>query len=594
MAGANGLGSTTVHGQTGEIRPRQEKLTGRAFYESLGSPKMVLAPMVDQSEFAWRMLTRSFLDESPNGSQAAILTYTPMLHARLFAETPKVREQAFQPLKTPWSELSEDQLASQRDFFLDGNPDLDRPLFVQFCANDPDELFRAAKYVEPFCDAVDLNLGCPQGIAKKGNYGAFLQDDWDLVYKLINRLHQGLSVPVTAKIRILETKEKTLEYAQVVLAAGASILTVHGRQRDQKGHNTGLADWSVIRYLRDSLPADTVLFANGNILRHSDIEACLEATGVDGIMSAEGNLSDPSIFAAPPSLQGRDSREYWQGRDEQSSGWRMDAVMRRYMDIIYKYVLETNPPERRPLFLPSDHVDATLGESNGTLNEQSAEEEQSSKKRKREEVQKARSPNLMSMQAHLFSLLKPLVAKHTNVRDALARCRGGDIPAFERVLTLVEAATKQGLSEYVASQETQPLAKGIPPTTTGASSITEEAPTKPTADLVRKPYFLCQPYVRPLPAEAIAKGSMTISKKERRRLAMEAEQASKEKEDKLAKDAGLVPGGTTELETVGATERETGQEDEKGHRDQRRRLSPQAKEDEGSNVEVPRQGLVCG
>lgn len=30
--------------------PRR-KLTGRAFYESIGSPKMVLAPMVDQSEF---------------------------------------------------------------------------------------------------------------------------------------------------------------------------------------------------------------------------------------------------------------------------------------------------------------------------------------------------------------------------------------------------------------------------------------------------------------------------------------------------------------------------------------------------------------
>ena len=27
------------------------KLHGRAFYESLGSPKMILAPMVDQSEY---------------------------------------------------------------------------------------------------------------------------------------------------------------------------------------------------------------------------------------------------------------------------------------------------------------------------------------------------------------------------------------------------------------------------------------------------------------------------------------------------------------------------------------------------------------
>ena len=42
----------------------------------------------------------------------------------------------------------------------------------------------AAKLAESFCDAIDLNLGCPQIIAKRGKYGAFLQDDWDLVYKL--------------------------------------------------------------------------------------------------------------------------------------------------------------------------------------------------------------------------------------------------------------------------------------------------------------------------------------------------------------------------------------------------------------------------
>ena len=31
--------------------PGRRKLFGRAFYESIGSPKLVLAPMVDQSEF---------------------------------------------------------------------------------------------------------------------------------------------------------------------------------------------------------------------------------------------------------------------------------------------------------------------------------------------------------------------------------------------------------------------------------------------------------------------------------------------------------------------------------------------------------------
>ena len=38
--------------------PRKEKLHGRAFYESIGSPKFVLAPMVDQSEFVRPRLYR--------------------------------------------------------------------------------------------------------------------------------------------------------------------------------------------------------------------------------------------------------------------------------------------------------------------------------------------------------------------------------------------------------------------------------------------------------------------------------------------------------------------------------------------------------
>jgi len=98
------------------------------YYKAVGCPKYFVAPMVDQSELPYRMLTRKY---------GADICYTPMFHSRLFSENKKYREEMFKP-----------------------HPD-DRPLVVQFCGNNPETLLKAAKYVENHCDAVDINLGCP-------------------------------------------------------------------------------------------------------------------------------------------------------------------------------------------------------------------------------------------------------------------------------------------------------------------------------------------------------------------------------------------------------------------------------------------------
>lgn len=270
-----------------------DKLRGRELYRAIGSPKTIVAPMVDQSELAWRRLSRKY---------GADLCYTPMFNAKLFANNPSYRKDNFTD--------------------EDGDPATDRPLIVQFCANDPEMLLAAAKHVEDRCDAVDLNLGCPQGIARKGHYGSFLMEDWDLIHSLINKLHTELKVPVTAKIRRYETKEKTLEYAKMVLDAGAQFLTLHPRTREMKGQQTGLADWSYIKYLRENLPEDTVIFANGNIVYPGDIDRCLAETGADAVMSAETNLVNPAILdrSADP-------------EDIDACYPRVDKVLRDYFEI---------------------------------------------------------------------------------------------------------------------------------------------------------------------------------------------------------------------------------------------------------------------
>lgn len=499
-----------------------------------------------------------------------LLAYTPMFHARMFGETTKFRDNAFQPIRGSLTKVHTPEESDSLSKYLDGNVNIDRPLTVQFCANDPDEFLTAASYVAPFCDAVDLNLGCPQGIARKGKYGAFLQEDQDLIYKLINNLHRNLPVPVTAKIRMLDTKEATLEYAQRVLDAGASILTIHGRQRDQKGHKTGLADWTVIRYLRENLPKETVLFANGNILRRSDIDDCLAATGADGVMSAEGNLYDPTIFSEAPAV-GQEGREYWRGKDGKG-GYRVDGIFRRYMDIIYQYVLEVPVPERRPLFITSDHHEPEMSmmRTSKRALEHTEDDGPAKKKQKGGKGEKTNNPNLVAMQPHLFRLLRALVKKHHDIRDALAQSRAGDIAAFENVLQMVERAVKDALIEYEATdgKSIEEDMKDINREEILDESKQYDSSAQAARDC-KRPWWIAQAYVRPSPTEALQKGSLQYSKKELAQMS-ERHKTMLSRQDDIAAQAPAQIVGYSEKENVGGNHGAV------------------------DKVDVPKNGLVCG
>lgn len=556
------------------------KLHGRAFYESIGSPKYIVAPMVDQSEFAWRMLTRSFL---PEAQRPSVLAYTPMFHARLFAEAQKYRDSHFQPTLSskllPTTNTSTTTTTAAPDTpYLDGNPSIDRPLFVQFCANDPSSLLAAASLAAPYCDAVDLNLGCPQGIARKGHYGAFLQEDQTLIHNLIKTLHETLPVPVTAKIRILETKEATLAYAKNVLDAGASILTVHGRRREQKGHLTGVADWEYIRFLRENLPAETVIFANGNILQHGDLQRCLEATGADGVMSAEGNLSDPALFAESPA-PGEEGREYWRGRDGRG-GYRVDAVMRRYLDIMHKYVLEREPPARRPLFLPGDDEawlkpaeEAGEEDDEGPARKKRRKDGEGGGKAGGKMTSTTAGPNFVGMQGHLFHMLRHFVTKHHDVRDALARGKLGDISVYEKILDMVERKVAEGLLEYERTDgksveddmaRNGAYDKGVRDETKKAEveeEVIDDDPDSSVATVKRckRPWWILQPIVRPLPKEALAKGAISLSKKDKQKLAQadKTTTAGKEAPSTVAAQSNGDRNGSKPEQAIEKLEKET-------------------------------------
>lgn len=88
--------------------------------------------------------------------------------------------------------------------------------------------------LQEHADYIDLNLGCPQRIAKRGFYGAFLMDDLQLIEQLVTAAASRLAKPVSCKIRLFPDISKTIEYARMLQAAGCSLLAVHGRLRECK------------------------------------------------------------------------------------------------------------------------------------------------------------------------------------------------------------------------------------------------------------------------------------------------------------------------------------------------------------------------
>lgn len=274
------LKSPLVKGVGGVVVAEHEKLSGFDFFSAMGNPKYVVAPMVEQSELPYRMLTRKY---------GAELCYTPMFHARLFVQQQTYRNECFSTCPE------------------------DRPLLVQFCGNDPDILLAAGKLVEDHCDGVDLNLGCPQAIARKGRYGSFLLEETELLYEIVSTLHAKLKVPVTCKIRLLTnndpaTKEQnpydldaTIRLVDALISAGCQLLTVHGRTKEQNKHLVKQADWdaiaTIVRHVRAKPGGGIPIVANGGIACLEDVHSCLDHTGVAGVMTSEAVLECPALFS---------------------------------------------------------------------------------------------------------------------------------------------------------------------------------------------------------------------------------------------------------------------------------------------------------
>ncbi|KAJ8603705.1 hypothetical protein CTAYLR_000183 [Chrysophaeum taylorii] len=236
-------------------------------------PLRGLAPMVGASELAYRMLTRE--------AGSATATWSPMIDASGYARS--------------------EQYRAEHTF-----DDRDAPCVAQLGGRSPEDVEVAAELLATrhrSIRAVELNVGCPQRCARLGRYGAFLLSEPNHLVALVRALDLGvrrsgrLDVVAAVKIRVYrDNYAKTVALVDRLVDAGARLVTVHGRARQQRDCDS--ADWEIIRRIKQGLRGKSVLLvANGDVRDLAAMRRCLSYTRADGVMAARALLRDPACLS---------------------------------------------------------------------------------------------------------------------------------------------------------------------------------------------------------------------------------------------------------------------------------------------------------
>jgi tRNA-dihydrouridine synthase 1 len=271
--------------------------------------------MVAASDFPFRHFLRKHCGVD--------LTYTQMLHSRKLVNDPKFRKCHLDLWEAgvSYPQLLPNQLDCLGDLPQPPGPtesEANSPLIVQLAGNDVDEVVQAATLIldhtEGRVSGIDLNCGCPQGIAKKGNYGAFLMErDFDRVCEILTALRRNLpsSTAVSAKIRLPVDDQTLKERIPRLVETGIHFLTIHGRTIHENKTKGGACNVDRIRLAVETaqklVPRFPVV-ANGGMENYNDVQRILQSTGAVAAMSSEALLETPNLFL-PSSQQWLSPRE---------------------------------------------------------------------------------------------------------------------------------------------------------------------------------------------------------------------------------------------------------------------------------------------
>lgn len=246
-----------------------------SFWNKLLKPIMILAPMADVTDAAFRRIIAKY--GKPDVMYTEFVSADGLCH-------PEGRKKLLIDLKYTEAE---------------------RPIVAQLFTANPAKMREAATLAQELgFDGLDINMGCPDRTVEKQGCGAALMKNPKLSRELIRAAKEGASrLPISVKTRIGYNKNELETWLPELLAEEPAAVTIHARTRKEMSKVP--ARWEHVREavaLRDRLDSETLILGNGDVSDIADAKKKAEESSADGVMLGRAIFGNPWLFADSPRL----------------------------------------------------------------------------------------------------------------------------------------------------------------------------------------------------------------------------------------------------------------------------------------------------
>lgn len=258
------------------------------FWNTLSKPIMVLAPMADVTDAAFRRVIAKY--GKPDVIWTEFVSADGIVHAAPAGKAKLMRDLLY--------------------------TEAERPIVAQFFTSKPENMYKAAVLArELVFDGIDINMGCPDKSIEKQGAGAAMIKNPRLAREVIRAAKEGargqnargevVDLPVSVKTRIGFNTNELETWLPELLAERPAVITIHARTRKEMSKVP--ARWEEVKRgveIRDEVQKDlppeqrTLIFGNGDALDLADAREKAHESGADGVMLGRAIFGNPWLFAA--------------------------------------------------------------------------------------------------------------------------------------------------------------------------------------------------------------------------------------------------------------------------------------------------------